>query len=347
MFLCLKDNRKNGHALRHTTNIATRCTNMQAALRDIKRALASPKHARIPTRVSITSTSPAANTSANWTYCHTATLPSVPTVIAATTWRACDVWKAARKGSLCVEAQFLFPHDNTWMSVIEWLDGLRAHWQRLSCIVSTRSGTPRTLEWTPQAFPNLTLSDVCARIEAVAFGGEQTHSTATTWAFVVEAPNIGYINTASSMTESWWSVARFGAIPPQMDMRNDPTLTVYPLDPAILADPLMLREMGLEGNRRAHRDRVRAEAAATLREEQDAAYHASLAADQARKNSAHVVTQDTNVIRDDECKMEEDDVDSDTELTTTLRTQTPSPPPLTPAQLREARMRHFQPQTPS
>lgn len=328
-------------------NITTRCTNMQAALRDIKRALASPKHARIPTRVSITSTSPAANTSANWTYCHTATLPSVPTVIAATTWRACDVWKAARKGSLCVEAQFLFPHDNTWMSVIEWLDGLRAHWQRLSCIVSTRGGgTPRTLEWTPQGFPNLTLSDVCARIEAVAFGGEQTHSTATTWAFVVEAPNIGYINTATSMTEPWWSVARLGAIPPQMDMRNDPTLTVYPLDPAILEDPLMLREMGLEGNRREHADRVRAEAAATLREEQDTAYHASLAADQARKNGARMVTQDTDVVRDDECKMEEDDVDSDDiELTTTRRTQTP--PPLTLTQLREARMRHFQPQMPS
>ena len=322
---------------------------MQAALRDTKRALASPKHARIPTRVSTTSTSPAANTSANWTYCHTATMPSVPAVIAATTWRACDVWKAARKGSLCVEAQFLFPHDHTWMSVIEWLDGLRAHWQRLSCTVSTRTGTPRTLEWTAQACPNLTLSDVCTRVEAVAFGGEQAQSTATTWAFVVEAPNIGYINMASSMTEPWWSPARLGAMLPHMDMRNEPTLTVYPLDPAILADPLMLREMGLEGNRRAHADRVRAVAAAMLREEQDAAYHASLAADQARKNDTHVVvTEDTDanrIHRDDECKMEEDDADSDTEWTTTRRT--PTPPPLTPAQLREARVRHFQPQTPA
>lgn len=324
---------------------------MHAAIHQTKRALASPTHAFIPTRVALTSTSPAATASANWAWmhAHAHTVPSVPTVVAATTWRAGDVWKVARKGQLSVEAQFRFPNDETWTPVVEWLDGLRAHWRQLSCVVYSPNGTHHTLEWTHEATSDLTLADVCARVEAVAFGGEAAHAGATTWPFVVEAPDAGPINTTAAMATPWWSATRLGAFPPQVDVRTPPTLSVYPLDPTILADAGMLDAMGLEGNRRAHAAKVRAQADAALREAQDADYYAGLAADQARAaaaattantggtGAAEVVVVDDS---DDERKMEEDDAGSDNGAG---GPSSKPPLPLTPAQLREARLAFYQP----
>lgn len=324
---------------------------MDAALHQTKRALASSTHASIPTRVTRTPTSPAATASANWAWlhAHAHASPSVPAVLAATTWRAGDVWKAARKGQLGVEAQFRFPYDETWTPVVEWLDGLRAHWRQLFCVVHTHHAAPQTLEWTYEATPDLTLEDVCARVEAAAFGGEATHAGATTWAFVVEAPGQGPVNTRSAMGEPWWSAARLGATPTtssQVDVLAPPTLSVYPLDPTILADAEMLDAMGLEGNRRAHATKVRAQADATLREAQDADYYVGLAADQARETAAastggtgaaEVVVVDDS---DDEGKMEEEDADSDNGAE---GPSSSNPLPLTPAQLREARLAFYQP----
>ena len=308
---------------------------MDAAIHKTKRALASPKHAYVPTRVALTSTSPAATASANWAWVHAHAhiSPSVPTVVAATTWRAGDVWKAARKGQLNVEAQFRFPLDETWTPVVKWLDGLRAHWRRLSCVVYSSKGAPQTLEWTYETTPTLTLMDVCARVEEEVFGGEAAHAGDTTWAFVVEAPDAGPINTVAAMVTPWWSAARLGGA--EVDVLAPPTLSVYPLDPSIMGDTEMLDAMGLGGNRRAHAAKVRAQAAAALREAQDADYYAGLAADQAREAAAEVVMV---ADRDDEGKMEEDDVHSDGDDATPA-----SPPPLTTAQLRAARLAFYQP----
>ena len=309
---------------------------MNAAIHKTKRALASPTHAHIPTRVSLTSASPAATASANWAWvhAHAHTVPSVPTVVAATTWRAGDVWKMARKGQLNVEAQFRVLVDETWTPVVVWLDGMRAHWRRLSCVVHTHNGAPQTLEWTHEATPDLTLADVCARVEAVAFGGEAAHAGATTWAFVVEAPDAGPINTAAAMATPWWSAERLEVA--EVNVLAPPTLSVYPLDPSILGDAGMLDAMGLKGNRRAHAAKVRAQADAALREAQDADYYAGLAADQARAAAEVVVVDD----HDDEGKMEEDDVvDSGGKSNAAPA----SPPPLTPAQLRAARLAFYQP----
>ena len=316
---------------------------MDAAIHKTKRALASSTHAHIPTRVALTSASPAATASANWAWvhAHAHTVPSVPTVVAATTWRAGDVWKVARKGQLNVEAQFRFPLDETWTPVVEWLDGMRAHWRRLSCVVHTPDGPPQTLEWTYETTPDLTLVDVCARVEAVAFGGEAAHAGATTWAFVVEAPDAGPINTVAAMTVPWWSAERLGGTTTSSEVTEvnvlaPPTLSVYPLEPSILADAGILDAMGLEGNRRAHAAKVRAQADAALREAQDADYYAGLAADQARAAAEVVVVDDS----DDEGKMEEDEVvDSGGEADASPA----SPPPLTPAQLRAARLAFYQP----
>ena len=328
---------------------------MDTAIHKTKRALASPTHAYIPTRVALTSASPAATASANWAWvhAHAHTSPSVPTVLAATTWRPGDVWKLARKNQLNVEAQFRFPLDETWTPVVEWLDGMRAHWRQLSCVVYTPRGAPQTLEWTCETTPDLTLADVCARVEAVAFGGEAAHAGATTWAFVVEAPGQGTVNTAAAMTVPWWSAARLGGMASssevsEVDVLAPPTLSVYPLDPTILADAGMLDAMGLEGNRQAHAAKVRTQADAALREAQDADYYAGLAADQARVAAATANTGGTGAAEvvvvddsDDEGKMEEDDADSDSGA----GGPSSNPLPLTPAQLREARLAFYQPHT--
>ena len=307
---------------------------MDAAIHKTKRALASPTHAHIPTRVALTSASPAATASANWAWvhAHAHTSPAVPTVVAATTWRAGDVWKAARKGQLNVDAQFRFPVDETWTPVVKWLDGMRAHWRRLLCVVHTHHSPLQTLNWTHEATPDLTLEDVCARVEAVAFGGEAANAGATTWAFVVEAPDAGPINTATAMATPWWSAERLEVA--EVNVLAPPTLSVYPLDPSILADAGMLDAMGLEGNRRAHAAKVRAQEDAALREAQDADYYAGLAADQARATAEGVVVDEC----DNEGKMEEEDVDSCGEADASPA----SPLPLTPVQLRAARLAFYQ-----
>ena len=327
---------------------------MDVAIHKTKRALASPTHAHIPTRVGLMPTSPAATASANWAWVHAQahTSPSVPTILAATNWRASDVWTLARKGKLNVEAQFRFPLDDKWTPVVEWLDGMRTHWRQLSCVVYIPNGTPKTFEWTYEDAPDLTLADVCARVE-VAFGGEVAHAGATTWAFVVEAPGQGTVNTVEAMTVPWWSAARLGGTTTsskeisEVNVLLPPILSVYPLDPCILADVGMLDAMGLKGNRQAHADKVRAQADAALRDAQDADYYTGLAADQARvataaaeastgeTRAAEVVVDD----RYDEGKMEEDDADSDNGA----GGSSSNPLPLTPAQLREARLAYYKP----
>ena len=94
----------------------------------------------------------------------------------------------------------------------------------------------------------------------------------------------------------------------------------------------MLDAMGL-GEPPGARGQGSSLAAAALREAQDADYHAGLAADQAGA-AAIVMVAD----RDDEGKMEEDDVHSDGDDATPA-----SPPPLTTAQLRAARLAFYQP----
>ena len=70
------------------------------------------------------------------------------------------------------------------------------------------------------------LADVCARVEAVAFGGEEAHTGATTWAFVVEAPDAGPINTVAAMTTTMLST---GSSMTQNSMRSQAgtTLSVH------------------------------------------------------------------------------------------------------------------------
>lgn len=270
----------------------------------------------------------------------------MPLFIEHTSWSAADIWKAARKGLVCIDAQFHHEQkDESWFPVLEWFDAIRNHWRKVECHVypCRESTTPIQLEWDYHEHANLTVGQMCERIEQNL--PTYQYDGVATWNFVLDAPDHCTLNLTKDINECWWTTTRFGV--DYEYVKHAPIVSVYLLEQSIADNYSILEDLGLYGNRNNYYnsvitnsangiDRVDFRTHATdlyaereLKHEQDEAYYASLQADQAK------TVQESMDNLKKESKMEEDDQLSDdiNEDSTDL--------PLTREQLRLARLEFY------
>lgn len=325
---------------------------METILQKTKRALASTKQASIPTRLRCPDT--CALKTSKWkqfhqdlcTHISKNTIISVPLFIEHTSWSAADIWKAARKGLVCIDAQFHHEQkDDSWTPVLEWFDAIRNHWRKVECHVypCRESATFIQLEWDYNKHTALTVGQMCERIEQSL--PTYQYDGVATWNFVLDAPGQCTVNMTKDIHECWWTTTRFGV--DYEYVKHAPIVFVYLLEQSIADDHSILEDLGLYGNRNVYLDSVVTEPAnaidqvdsqtqATvlsvdreLKNEQDEAYYASLQADQAK-----AVQEESNV-NANVCEMEEDNelAQDSTEDSTDV--------PLTREQLRQARLQFY------
>ena len=314
---------------------------METILQKTKRALASKTQASIPTRLRCPDACNPKTT--KWkqfhqdlcTHTDKHTHVSVPMFLEETSWSAADVWKAARKGLVCIDAQFRHAQeDDSWTPVLEWFDAIRNHWQRVECHVYPSRDCASAIQfvWDYHEHKTLTVGQMCERIEQSL--PTYQYDGVATWNFVLDASDHGTVNLTHNVHECWWTTTRFG-----LDyeyVKRAPIVSVYLLEQSIADDPTMLEDLGLYGNRNAYFgtavtepasaiDQVDIRAKETylsnereLKHEQDEAYYESLQADKEK-----ALLKDSIDMDQEESKTEEDhalvpdaaDVMPDTPLT--------------------------------
>jgi hypothetical protein len=363
---------------------------MEAAVSATKRAIASSTKATISSRVrrvshELPTVSDAARPKwiALYRMLQTAEESSaaltVPEVVRDTPWTAADLWKVVRKGQVIVECYAPGSNANVegWTSAVTLFDLVRTYWQSVTCTVDTGYGPHTDIVWHVEDEPGLTVREMCARIEATVFGGEDAHTTDTTWCFLLQTGEGVTMNLTQSMATLWWSDPEVGS--PTIGARaNDVTqytrpiaLRVYPLDPSIFEDEELMEAMGILNNRVRslgygyHSQPNTADALGTpdvvdvealydamdtdtvtntdanaarqaettaLRAEQDAAFEASLAQDRAKQVEREARAAPAAVT---------ESVGGAATVAVVADVEPRSPPVLTPAELRAARLRFY------
>ena len=216
-----------------------------------------------------------------------------------TSWSAADVWKAARKGLVCIDAQFRHAQeDDSWTPVFEWFDAIRNHWQKVECHVYPSRDSAMVIQfvWDYHEYKTLTVGQMCERIEQRL--PTYQYDGVATWNFVLDATNHGTVNMAHNVHECWWTTTRFGI--DYEYVKHAPIVSAYLLEQSIANDPSILEDLGLYGNRNVYFNSLETEPTyemnqgdshgnarslsdeRLLKQEQDEAYYASLQADQAK-----------------------------------------------------------------
>ena len=210
----------------------------------------------------------------------------VPYIIAHTSYTAEQLWKDARRGYLNVYVWSATTQ--AWVSVVTCLDNLR---QQLQRVVITFNGVQMVI--TYEDARSLTVAGLCARIEQ-RFALALTPDDESTWSFVLSDSvprEAGVINTraACERERDWWTQC---IDPRTYDFGVCSTYTVTPL--STLGGAALAHEMQLTGNRQQYADALATRAQQVrdrqLREEQDAAFVASQAADRERAHTAASVS---------------------------------------------------------
>jgi len=294
-------------------------------LAEVKRRIASQKHAVLPSRVRVpfgssacdpeaTATKYSCNSRrfmswmeyaskvrAKWSeqselqagvlYC------SVPDLVANTDYTASEVWKDARDGRLLdVEVSAVTCEGTVarqWTPVATYLENVRQQCQKLECEVRLPDAPAFRISYQYKERPDLTLLDVCIDIEH-RVPECASPDEALSWSFVLQqSGSEDIINTTQALEANnhtgpsrWWSMSRFGAT--VCDYSALRHLVVHPIAPELRGDASIIESIGMTNSRKAHAAELRRKRDTELRHTQDLEYHASLQADRLRGASGLV-----------------------------------------------------------
>ena len=215
-------------------------------------------------------------------------------IVTHTMLSASEVWKEARLGHLSVQL--------TTMScdVITYFDHIRQQWSSVDILYGDSDTIHMTVENVVDDTP-ITMYDICKHIEthdSLAWAPESTD--ASEWSFLIYGSQIHQLlNTTQCMNEHWWSFERFAHH--THDYSTILSIRIYPC--AFSKD--IMRDMGLLGNRKnthavaSPNDSALptslavplcTENTVSLRQQQDADYYASLAADQLKSRESSLTS---------------------------------------------------------
>ena len=300
-------------------------------LAEVKRSIASQKHAYIPSRVYIpdslqnhddkhrTSTSIRYKSWMEYATKLRVETPdilyvSVPAMIKNTKYTAADIWKDARRGTLKVHISPTHatvtadtenhskhnaknqPENSHWVHVTTYLDNVKQQCQQLQCTVFLTNNEPIHILFDYNATPQLTINDICERVEH-AMGGSAYCGNVATWSFALhDSYTDELINSATKMQEPqermrWWASHRFGAASNNFSVVRH--LTAHPIAQELLNNDTILQSIGLYGNRKQYAKDIQRTRDRELRQEQDAAYYQSLEVDQRQKQSQQITAVPT------------------------------------------------------
>lgn len=319
---------------------------MDKVLRALKRQVASKPLPQMTNEVTLCAphapTNPyreASTKYAKWealcAFIHTrASTTTVHDILQHTNYTASELWKEARLGHLNVV--LMWPDESVSVSMMTCLDNVRAQWSELRVMCGVSKDTLFVIQKEQQ--PQLTLHDICARVEQSSDVWQPTHDNAVEWSFLLQSSNRhDILNSLAHVHSKWWSSERFGHA-----VHRFTTVVHIEVFPCLFG-PDVQEEMGLCGNRSVPLQHTQPQVVPPpsvaqahvddsykqlhhLREEQDDAYYASLKADQAKKKEADQAEKKEA----DQAKKKEPSPDEDNAT------------PLTTKQLREARCRFFQ-----
>ena len=216
---------------------------------------------------------------------HHATTLTVHDATERTSYSASELWKEARLRHLRIDVRW---HDHPEsVSVVDLFDNVREQWTSVQVVCGYSQETLSVLSAIDH--PHLTVRDICRHVENTCGGvWKPAVPAASEWMFLLQTSGTQTVlNTVTHMSSKWWSLKRFAH-----HLHNYSELMrieVYACD----FDREVQREMDLTGNRlpcvphdggpASPHVAVADTERASLREQQDREYYASLLADKEKQ----------------------------------------------------------------
>ena len=270
-------------------------------------------------------------------------------VVHNTLFSASDLWKEARHNHVTIRLI------SSSCSVLTYFDNLRAQWASVDVLYGDSETIVTTIENSPLDAP-ITLYDICNHIEKTTTLEWLPESTqASEWSFLLYSSQTHQLlNPTADMSHEWWSMRRFAHH--ICDYSTKLSIRVYPC----VFDKDIKCDMGIINNRlvipqpdtsfphaselhtenhtaQTSQTPIHHESSNTLRQEQDAAYYASLVADQKKNQMACIKESPRNpntqkVVIDD----------ASVEKTNVIDSEEPTDKPLSREEIRKMRCAFYQ-----